>query len=66
MDCKCVFVLKKSNYVWYKVNLDEFDDWMRDGSISSGDIIVYPKDIKVARVRVERKVELDEPSDYDL
>ena len=37
-----VYVLKKEDKYWYKILESELKEWMEDGSLDEGDLVVYP------------------------
>ena len=52
-----IFILKTSSYKWYKAEEKELENWLNDGSLAEGDLIVYPQTVKVVKKIVKLKVE---------
>ncbi len=57
MSEKVVFVLcphNGDNQSWHKLSEKELEIWKSDGSLSAGDMIVYPK--KIQKIELQEKL----------
>ncbi len=53
-----VFILKKESSYYHEINAEELSKWVKDGSISEGDLIIISK--KVYQAVKEIKLNLEE------
>ena len=53
---KIVYVLKRETS-WHEIKEEELKEWLKDGSIQEGDLIVYPKKVLIATEVKEIKLE---------
>ena len=52
-----VYILKKVTKYWHEIEEKELNEWLEDGSIEEGDLIIYPKKILAAKRVSEIKLE---------
>ena len=52
-----IYVLKKDNY-WHEIDEKDLLKWIQDGSITEGDLVVYPE--KVFAAKEQKVVKLEE------
>jgi len=51
-----IYVLEKSKY-WHEIDEKDLSKWIQDGSITEGDLVVYPKKVFVAKEQKVVKLE---------
>ena len=51
-----IYVLKKDNY-WHEIDEKDLLKWVQDGSITEGDLVVYPEKVFVAKEQKVVKLE---------
>jgi len=51
-----IYVLEKSKY-WHEIDEADLPKWIQDGSITEGDLVVYPEKVFVAKEQKVVKLE---------
>jgi len=52
-----IYVLKGSNEYWHEIDEGDLPKWVQDGSITEGDLVVYPEKVFVAKEQKVIKLE---------